>query len=601
MRAATPLALDTGPNTGSCSPALGAGVIAPWPPQAHHRHHNQQQQQQDEGAATATAPSSPSVYMSPLYDAPAGVQSAPEPTQHAPAAPAPGYTRAAQTKIPPYSVVDCSNCREVIIVNNGSCSVIVSNTQPRGAALMSKEPRLKPRGPRELQRVSRFEARARRKHMHGAARANAASSSTEAAREKPPQAATSRTSAGASAVAPPTPASTATTPAVEAVRQHHHTPRTPSTPAAASPATATPSASSSCSWEQPWEQVSEPPRAQAAAATTTTTVTVTTPRRRRRVATVNIREVAAADQDDEEDEEEQEESEYPRMYVVEQEPEKRKRRRGAWTPKEDELLLKYVAEFGTKEWTSVALKVPNRTSKQCRERYTNCLAPNIWRGPWSTEEDECIRRAVHVYGKRWANISRSFMPERPANAVKNRWHAVLRKNDDEWLKQHQHQDLLPMPCQPIRPQHERVGTPAAAAATTTGENHSTRPEGMALPVPAVPQMVPVPLQLPPEPTLTYQPDPALPLEPVLLFDHHHDQQHEGLGWEGQLAPPCVGVDGLGLDTLTIREAAPLPFFDAPAAEPAAAEHQPELAELDMNGWEDLNTAEFDPSTSLPPP
>jgi hypothetical protein len=49
--------------------------------------------------------------------------------------------------------------------------------------------------------------------------------------------------------------------------------------------------------------------------------------------------------------------------------------KGCWTKEEDEALRHLVSVFGAGKWTNIAMKLPGRTGKQCRERYVPVLAP----------------------------------------------------------------------------------------------------------------------------------------------------------------------------------------------------------------------------------
>uniref|UniRef100_N1R096 Transcription factor MYB98 n=1 Tax=Aegilops tauschii TaxID=37682 RepID=N1R096_AEGTA len=51
--------------------------------------------------------------------------------------------------------------------------------------------------------------------------------------------------------------------------------------------------------------------------------------------------------------------------------------RGSWTVEEDTLLRAKVHEFGIGKWTNIAMYLPGRSGKQCRERWTNQLDLNI--------------------------------------------------------------------------------------------------------------------------------------------------------------------------------------------------------------------------------
>lgn len=43
--------------------------------------------------------------------------------------------------------------------------------------------------------------------------------------------------------------------------------------------------------------------------------------------------------------------------------------KGPWTKEEDEIVMKMVAKYGAKNWSTIAQHLPGRIGKQCRERY----------------------------------------------------------------------------------------------------------------------------------------------------------------------------------------------------------------------------------------
>ena len=50
-------------------------------------------------------------------------------------------------------------------------------------------------------------------------------------------------------------------------------------------------------------------------------------------------------------------------------------------PEEDRLLLELVGQLRD-NWKEIALRIPDRSAAQCRERYTNYIGPNVskrWR------------------------------------------------------------------------------------------------------------------------------------------------------------------------------------------------------------------------------
>ena len=98
-----------------------------------------------------------------------------------------------------------------------------------------------------------------------------------------------------------------------------------------------------------------------------------------------------------------------------------------WTVQEDECLRRLVAEHGEQAWALVASRMPHeRNNKQCRERWRNHLRPQCNKGPWTDAEDLMILEMVQQHGTKWAKISSLYLPDRPENDIKNRWHILVR-------------------------------------------------------------------------------------------------------------------------------------------------------------------------------
>ncbi|CAG8474427.1 58_t:CDS:2, partial [Scutellospora calospora] len=101
------------------------------------------------------------------------------------------------------------------------------------------------------------------------------------------------------------------------------------------------------------------------------------------------------------------------------------RRTGPWEPQEDEKLLEIVAELGVKHWKLIGIRHGLRDGKQCRERWHNHLNPDLTYGPLTPEEDEKILLYFSEMGTKWAVMSQLL--GRPANLIKNRYYSSLSK------------------------------------------------------------------------------------------------------------------------------------------------------------------------------
>eukprot|EP01036_Dinobryon_divergens_P025823 gene25823-34411_t len=112
----------------------------------------------------------------------------------------------------------------------------------------------------------------------------------------------------------------------------------------------------------------------------------------------------------------------------------RKIRKGSkkpWSSSDDEKLSNLVESKGNKwKWSKIAESLNiNRTGKQCRERYNNHLRPEIKKGEWSEDEDQILLSMNELYGNKWTLIAQ-YLPGRSDNSIKNRWHVIVRNQDD---------------------------------------------------------------------------------------------------------------------------------------------------------------------------
>lgn len=110
---------------------------------------------------------------------------------------------------------------------------------------------------------------------------------------------------------------------------------------------------------------------------------------------------------------------------------KRKTGPKAWTKEEDALLLSIVQSMRIPmKWSLVAQNLPERTGKQCRERYVNHLNPRLKVTDWSPTEDATIFHLYNTIGSHWAKMSK-IIPGRTDNGIKNRFHNLRRQLERE--------------------------------------------------------------------------------------------------------------------------------------------------------------------------
>jgi hypothetical protein len=102
-----------------------------------------------------------------------------------------------------------------------------------------------------------------------------------------------------------------------------------------------------------------------------------------------------------------------------------------FSPAEDAALCNLVTQFGTAQWNKIAEFIPERTARQCRDRYEHYLMLNANGHPWTPDEDARLGHAAQEYGHRWKEIAAAF-PGRNANSLKNRWHKVVARIDKRW-------------------------------------------------------------------------------------------------------------------------------------------------------------------------
>lgn len=102
-------------------------------------------------------------------------------------------------------------------------------------------------------------------------------------------------------------------------------------------------------------------------------------------------------------------------------------KRHYFNKKEDSLLSSAAMKYHQKNWKKIAKCVPNKTPKQCRDRWMNYLKPNLHFEPWTENEDLLLVSLVKEYGTHWTLMMNHFTG-RSSNSLKNRWNWLIKNN-----------------------------------------------------------------------------------------------------------------------------------------------------------------------------
>ncbi|XP_042193454.1 snRNA-activating protein complex subunit 4 isoform X1 [Callorhinchus milii] len=94
---------------------------------------------------------------------------------------------------------------------------------------------------------------------------------------------------------------------------------------------------------------------------------------------------------------------------------------GAWSPWEDDLLLKAVEKYGCQDWYKIRDEVPGRNDVQCRDRYIHGLNDKMKKGKWDAEEVQKLGQLLEKHGVgQWSKIA-ADLSLRSASQCNNKW------------------------------------------------------------------------------------------------------------------------------------------------------------------------------------
>jgi hypothetical protein len=123
--------------------------------------------------------------------------------------------------------------------------------------------------------------------------------------------------------------------------------------------------------------------------------------------------------------------------------------RSKFTFEEDERLLNLVKQHGSDEWQQISRLMPGRNSRQCRDRWTNFLSPDITKNPWTEQEEVLLFQKIAELGNSWKKIA-LFFPGRSEVSVKSHWQLMQRRVEREIIQTTQMHLLGQKPSRPPR-------------------------------------------------------------------------------------------------------------------------------------------------------
>ena len=97
-----------------------------------------------------------------------------------------------------------------------------------------------------------------------------------------------------------------------------------------------------------------------------------------------------------------------------------------WSKEEDDRLKSIVLADGPRNWTKVAMQLPGRIGKQCRERWHHHLDPDVVKKKWTVNEDILIFNLIKRFQTSWSEIAR-HVNGRSDNQIKNRYNSNLKR------------------------------------------------------------------------------------------------------------------------------------------------------------------------------
>ena len=102
------------------------------------------------------------------------------------------------------------------------------------------------------------------------------------------------------------------------------------------------------------------------------------------------------------------------------------RPRFPFSKQEDQALRELVKKYGENDWSLITSYMPNRTVRQCRERWFNSLSDRVIKRQWTKTEDAMLLSKYSIIGPHWKLMEKFFIG-RTMYDLRNRYHSLQKK------------------------------------------------------------------------------------------------------------------------------------------------------------------------------
>jgi hypothetical protein len=119
---------------------------------------------------------------------------------------------------------------------------------------------------------------------------------------------------------------------------------------------------------------------------------------------------------------------------------KGKRVKQPFTPYEDQIIIAFVNQYGPSDFSQIPKVLPQRTVRQCRERWRLYLNPTVIKSEFTTEEDNTLKQKYIELNGKWCQITK-YLPGRTDVQLKFRFSILERRGETKCIPKFQNSNI----------------------------------------------------------------------------------------------------------------------------------------------------------------